>query len=273
MPEWQGDLFSGSGFPPPGSAEAGEEIPAAALEALDDDCLSAVLSGAGLAASLAIVAEIERRKSAAAIPALERLCRRFAGFGRDRIVPEQVAALRALVGIGGKEAREAVARLIAAAAVEGPGLTTAVEAAADLGSSLPAEHVVSLLRRDDPALRAAACRCLGRGSLSECVATLGDLLGDLHGGVRAAAACALGRMGRWEGRDVLLALLHRDPSAEVIDAIAQIANEDVIVALGRLARDGGARYATVIAALDDIDHPRATQLAAALRAAAPAREE
>ena len=53
---------------------------------------------------MALAAEAGRRRLAAAVPSLETLCRRFSGFGIDRMVPEQAAALQALAAIGGREA-------------------------------------------------------------------------------------------------------------------------------------------------------------------------
>jgi hypothetical protein len=265
MSERQGDLFAASGFAAPDRAAPDAEAVTVDWQALDDAALNAALEDAGIAASLAIIAEMGRRRSAGAIPALEHKCRRFAGFGREHVVPEQKAVLDALVAIGGRDAANATARLIAAEAVWGPGLRAAVAVAARLGASLPAGRAAALLRHDDPAVRAPACRCILERA-PECVPILIDLLGDLHETVRNAAACALGRLGRREGRDVLLGLLRTAPSAEVIDAVAAIADEDVIVALGRLGRDSPARYAAaVIGALDAIDHPRAARVAASLR--------
>jgi hypothetical protein len=156
----QGDLFSGHGFPVERNPLPAKENPAVAWSALDDRGLIAALPEAGVGDCLAIIAEIGRHKSVEAIPALERLCQRFAGFGRERIVPEQAAALDAFVMIGGREAAQAVARLVVGGVVQGPGLRKAVSAAATLGSSLPPEIVIPLLRHDDPDIRADACRCL-----------------------------------------------------------------------------------------------------------------
>src|SRR5882724_1592566 len=72
-----------------------------ASDTLDDDSLLAAIPDAGIRESVALVTEAGRRRLAAAIPVLEALCRRFAGFGADRIVPEQAAALDAFVKIGG----------------------------------------------------------------------------------------------------------------------------------------------------------------------------
>lgn len=273
MSDRQGDLFSGGGFPAERDAPLGDERPAVAWSALDDkDLVAALLPDADIAGCLAITTEIGRRKLAEAIPALERLCQRFVGFGLDRIVPEQAAALDTLATLGDREAAQAVARLIVRRAVQGPGLKKAVGAAADLGSSLPSEVVLALLRRDDPEIRADACRCVGRRYSPETVQTVLELLEDLHAGVREAAGCALGRMGRREARELLIGLVRQKPSAEVVDAIAPIADEECIVLLGRLARENSGLSAAVLDALDAIDHPRAESVAAALRETAPRAE-
>jgi hypothetical protein len=73
----------------------------------------------------------------AAVPALEALCRRFAGFGADRMVPEQAAAIDALARIAGSDAAKALARLIARKTVQGSCLQRAVTAAACLEAKLP----------------------------------------------------------------------------------------------------------------------------------------
>jgi hypothetical protein len=83
-----------------------------------------------------LAAEAGRRRLAAAVPSLETLCRRFSGFGIDRMVPEQAAALEALSAIGGREAARAVSRLIVRAVVQGPTLNLAVSTAARIGSAL-----------------------------------------------------------------------------------------------------------------------------------------
>src|SRR5262245_9336379 len=127
MPEHQLDLFSDF------RVEAEQPAPPAALRRvaadLDDPALITALAESSLAESQGLAAEVGRRQLAAAVPALETLCRRFAGFGASREVPEQVAALRSLALIGGHEAAEAVARLIDRAVVQGPGLVVALAAA------------------------------------------------------------------------------------------------------------------------------------------------
>lgn len=210
-----------------------------------------------------LAAEAGHRRLRSAVPALERICRRFAGFGVDQVVPEQVAALEALAATGGKDAARAVALLITRAVVQGPTLKTAVVAAARLGSELPTAAVLDLLHHSDPAVRADACRC-ARPS-PDLVPLLIDLLDDLNAGVGITAACALARMGRVEARPRLLDLLRTVPSPEVIAAIIDIADEECVVLLGRIARTMPDLAAPACAALEDIDHPQAARMIVAIK--------
>src|SRR6266850_2452519 len=132
------DLFSVSTGPPERDVAARTTEPVIACDTLDDDSLLAAIPNACIRESVALVTEAGRRRLAAAIPVLEGLCRRFAGFGADRIVPEQAAALDALVMIGGNDAARVVARLIDRRAVQGPSLRKAVSAAAGLRARLRA---------------------------------------------------------------------------------------------------------------------------------------
>jgi HEAT repeats len=237
--------------------------PVIACDALDDDSLLAAIPSAGMRETLALVAEAGRRRLPAAIPVLEALCRRFAGFGADRIVPEQAAALDALVLIGGSHAAQTLARLIAQRIVQGPCLRQAVAAAARLEAGLPLGAVMELLRHNEPQIRADACRCTRRWG--EVVPLACELLDDLHRDVRIGAACALGRMGRSEVRGLLVGYLREEPTAELIDAIAPIGDDECIVLLGRVARSMPHLSECAIEALHSTDRPRADGIIAALR--------
>jgi hypothetical protein len=100
-----------------------------AVADLDDEALIAAIPPANLGVHCSST-EAARRRLAAAIPALEALCRRFAGFGIDRVVTEQSAVLRALAVIGGRDAPQALSRLIARGVVQGPALGRVVAVAA-----------------------------------------------------------------------------------------------------------------------------------------------
>lgn len=265
MSDRQLDLFSATGGPER-TRPSHETRPVVAWDVLADESLVAALSDAGIADSLALAAEAGRRRLAAAIPALEALCRRFTGFGVDRIVPEQAAALDALVAVGGPDAARTIARVIAKGMVRGPCLQKAVAAAAGLGAKLSAATVLPLLQHDDPQIRADACRCAG--AWPQAVPLLRDLLDDLRSNVQVAAACALGRMGRTEGRALLARCLRAAPCAEVIDSIAPVADEDCVILLGRIARTDPGLSEPALDALERIDHFRAKEVAGAIRSRA-----
>jgi hypothetical protein len=253
------DLFAGSGEAPPAEPAAMERTPLDPARLSDTDLIAA-LPGARQAEASGLVAEAVRRRLPDAVPALEALCRRFAGFSRDREVTEQVAALRGLVSLNGGEV---VTRLIVAGAVDGPGLRVALEAAAELGCRLPADRVAASLCSDDPRVREAACRCARGGP--EVVKGLVDLLTELHGSVKHAAALALGRLGRREGHAVLVELLQTAPSQEVVGALAGIAEDDDWVRLGRTALRVRDLAKNVLAVLEESEDPRAMAVAEGVR--------
>ena len=160
-PEQQLNLFSAAGF------AVEQPLPQRlahhpAVGDLDDEALIAAIPTATLGDCTALAAEAARRRLAAAIPALEALCRRFTGFGIVRVVPEQSAALQALAVIGSRDAAQAVSLLIVREAVQGPTLCLAVTVAAQLHATLPVDVLRSLLRHADPDIRANACRCACR---------------------------------------------------------------------------------------------------------------
>jgi hypothetical protein len=138
MCEQQLDLFSSAGIQAERLLLLSMELrPAATV--LDDQALIAAIPDSNLADSIALATEAGRRRLAAAVPSLETLCRRFSGFGIDRMVPEQAAALQALAVISGREAAQVVSQLIVRGVVQGPALILAVSTAAQIGSTLPTD--------------------------------------------------------------------------------------------------------------------------------------
>jgi len=260
MSDQQLDLFSSSGIQAERPLPQRMELRPTPTS-LDDQALIAAIPESNLADSMALATEAGRRRLAAAIPSLETLCRRFSGFGIDRMVPEQAAALQALAVISGREAAQAVSRLIVRGVVQGPVLNLAVSIAARIGSALPADVLHSLLRHPNPAIRASVCGCARRRP--ELISLMIDLLEDLNQGVARSAACALGQIGRIEARPMLAKLLRQEPSEEVIDAVSSVADEECIVQLGRIARTQPA--------LSDaaLNVPRANAIATAIHSALP----
>jgi hypothetical protein len=256
------NLFSGGFVSPP---ERAESIGWAPIDPsrLSDTELIAALPGASQREVEGLTLEAVRRGLPNAVPALEALCRRFSGFGLDREVIEQTAALSGLAALGGAVAAQAVTRLIVAGAVRGPGQRAALEAACTLGCGLPPELLTVWLRDDDPRVREAACRCARAGPAV--MAALVDLLTDLRPPVTHAAALALGRLGRPEARAVLLRLLATAPSAAVIQALAGIADDDDWVRLGQTALRVPELAGVVLEALEESEAPRAVAVAAGVR--------
>lgn len=262
MTEHQLDLFSDAAvrMGPRSPQSTGQPVAAADM---DDAALIAAIPESSLADSSLLAAEAVRRRLGGAVPALAALCRRFAGFGADRIVPEQAAALRALAAIGSHEAALAVSEMICRTLVQGPTLVVAVAAAAQLHATLPADVLKSLLQHADPGIRAAACRCAR--PFPEVIALLLGLLDEHDRTVATSAACALGRLGRGDARPALKELLRNRPSKDVVESVSAIADEECMVLLGRLARTTPGLADAALDALESIDHPRASAVAAAIR--------
>src|ERR1700674_179348 len=266
MYEQQLDLFSSAGIQAERPLPKSMELRPTAT-ALDDQALIDAIPESNLADSIALATEAGRRRLAADVPSLETLCRRFSGFGIDRMVPEQAAALQALAAISGREAVEAVSQLIVRGVVQGPALNLAVSTAARIGSTLPADVLQSLLRHPDPGIRASVCGCARRRP--ELISVMIDLLEDLNQGVARSAACALGQIGRIEARPMLAKLLREEPSEEVIDAVSSIADEECLVQVGRIARTKPTLSDAALNALEGIDQPRANAIAIAIRNLVP----
>jgi len=262
MAEQQLDLFSdfGAWVARTHPRTSGPSIAAADI---DDNALVAAIAESCLADSSRLAAEAARRRLVAAVPALEALCRRFTGFGVERLVPEQVAALEGLAEIGGRDAADAVAQIIERGVVQGPTLRIAVNVAAQVHSALSATVLLSLLQSPDPCIRADACRCAR--PLPDVAARLVILLNDVDQTVARSAACALGQMGRVEARPTIKSLLRSTPSVDAIDAAASIADDECVVLLGRIARSGMGLADAALNALESIDDPRAAKIVAAVR--------
>jgi HEAT repeat protein len=251
----QGDLFDSGGWPSrdPAAMVAAPVPPNPKM--LDDTALVAAIPYVGQAACVALAAEVVERSLLAAVPALEDLCRRFQGFGRLHPVREQAIALETLAALGGAQANAAVSRLISDRIIEGPGLQTAFKAAVALKTRLPADIVSAALDDVEPATRALACRCAR--FWPKTVPRLTELLDDLHANVAGAAAVTLGEMGRREAMPHLKRLVQTTPSAEAVEALVEIADDDCFVFLGRIVERQANLRQMVCRALDGIDHPRA----------------
>jgi hypothetical protein len=234
-----------------------------APEGLSDGDLISAIPDATLGEASAMAAEAGKRRLSAAVPVLTSLCNRFVGYGAGVAVPEQIAALNALGAIGGQEAKHAVSRLIAKKIVQGPTLITALTVASQLDVVLPSDVSLNLLRDPTSSVRAATCGCVRAGH--EVITMLVSMIDDPDDEVALASACALGRMGRIEALGHLKRHLLKRPSRHIMEALARVADEEAIVFLARTGRARRELTDIVITALGEIESPRASDAAYALK--------
>ena len=239
----QFDLFDDR---PPPAPDAGPASRRPLPDTLSDDEILDLLPDAGMRDAVLLCGlVVERGLGDRALPALDRLWRRFRGFGRERSLPEQEALVAAL-------ARRA-----------------AWAAALEAGLRLPRGFALPLLCDADPEVRELAAR-LGRFGRPD-IAALEERIGDTHRPVRRAAAVALGWLGRASAKPVLLEELRRNPAGEIVNALSGIADDDVAVHLGRCAEAHPALAETVAAGLEEMGTVLSLRIARRIRAALAGR--
>jgi len=270
--ESQPDLFDERGLTEAGcvTVSAAPEVPPDAAS-LSDAALMALLPQATMSNVEALCSEVVSRGLVAAMPALESLWRRFAGFGMRVPLVEQRAVLSTLPRLEDPRACSALRGIVLSKGLPASLLPLAMRAAAEAALSLPAGLVGPLLAHEDAAVRAAAFALAPRAGVP--VELLREGLSDPSPPVRRLAAIAMGIAGDAAATAPLVAELARDPSKEVIEALTMIGDEDAIVHLGRCAGNRPALARTVLDALRDMDSPRAQRLVERLEAGGLARED
>ena len=234
---------------------------------LSDGALIAMLPQAGRANVEALTDEVVSRSLAEAVPALEALWRRFSGFGVKVPYLEQRAVLSTLVRLEGEAARAALRTIVLSRGLPASLLPAAARAAADAGLGLPAAFVAPLLAHEDDAVREPAYALAVRASIGS--DGLRDGLTDPSPVVRRLAAIAMGMRGDPEAREPLVDELERIPTAEVIEALSVIGDDDAIVYLGRCAENHPAFAEDVLDALRDVESAKAERLVSRLESARP----
>ena len=198
------DLFSGSGIAPVRRASPATTSPGPSPAERDDAALLAAIPASHLSDGPALAAEAGRRGLHAAIPMLEAYCRRFAGFGARRILPEQVAAW-----MRSRRSADLMRHTAWRGSSADPGCGS------DTGRRSGGRRAPRIAFASGHRAYAAASRrsCdpgdapAGTVGGSQVIATLTDLLGDLHRGVsvEAAARWAPGAPGGRAAAQVRLA--------------------------------------------------------------------
>jgi len=265
-PPSQLDLFADRGrVTPCHSPKPMGSLAAVSAETLTDEELLALVPEAGPPSVEAVCSQLVSRSLETAVPALEVLWRRFAGFGIERPLREQLAVVDTLARLGGTEAHAALRRIVLSNALPASLLPAALRAAAQAGLALPAGFVGPLLDHGDIAIREAAFALAARANVP--AHRLREGLSDRSAANRRAAAVALGLRGDAGARQPLYDELARLPSMEVIEAITAIWDDDAIVHLGRCARRNPQLAGAVLDALRDIGSPRAETVASNLESA------
>ena len=232
---------------------------AAPVEMLSDDDLLESIQKAGPLSINVVCSEIVSRSLEAAVPALEALWERFAGFGVEKPLREQLAVLYTLARLGGMDARSTLRGIVLSKGLPASLLPAASQAAASAGLALPAAFVGPLLDHEDAEVRGAAFVLAARTDVR--TDRLREGLFDRSAANRRAAAIALGLRGDASARQPLQNVLARYPSTEVIEAIAAVSDDDAIVHLGRCARRHPRLAGAVVDALREIATPRAHTVA------------
>ena len=233
-----------------------------ALKALPDSELVKRVAHANLAIVDTLADEIVARSLTAAVPALERLWRRFHGFGINLPFREQSAVLETLSRLEGPEAYSALRRIALGPGVPDSLLPAVLRAAADKRLDLPASFVEEFLVHQDSEIREPAFALAHAANVS--VLRLREGLSDRLDSIRRDAAVALAFRGDASGRDVLITVLAHAPSVELIDALGAICDEEAIVELGRCAMRFPEFAPQVVAILRELESPKAQRLVARL---------
>ena len=255
------DLFAERGGVEPRHSPqtAASSAPAPAVDTLSDDDLVELIPNAGPSNVETVCSEVVSRSLQTAVPALEALWRRFSGFGIEKPLPEQLAVVDTLARLGGAEARSALRRIVLSKGLPASLLPAALRAAVSAGLALPAPFVDPLLDHEDAAVRAAAFTLAASANVP--ADRLHASLSDRSAANRRAAAVALGLRGDSRARQPLFDELERSPSAEIIEAVAAVWDDDAIVRLGRCARRHARLAGAVLDALREIGSPRAEVVA------------
>ena len=243
-------------FGPTGRNPAPALPPDEAPAALTDDAVLQGLRAAFGERRRALAEEAGRRQLSAAIPSLVIAA-------RPRDTDTQIAALRALENIGGEDAAAAVVKLMQSQVVTREALNVGIVVAENMGCRLGAGGLEPLAEADEPEVRLALCHCLKPGP--EAVELLRVLVRDSVREVALLAARTLALRGLPDGIVPLVEALRSAPMPEDIDAVACIADESLMVELGKTARANPALAPMIIDALEGMEGPQAGLVAGGLR--------
>ncbi|MDP3961880.1 MAG: hypothetical protein Q8Q26_17765 [Pseudorhodobacter sp.] len=215
--------------------------------------------GATMADVSAIGEEILRRRTEGWSQAALGLWDRFLGFGTAKPMLEQVVVLNLVQHTAAAAVLRDLLRRGQIAECLDPYLLLA---AAACRIALPTTTVLRGLSHRHSDVRRAAVQVAIPSDVS--IEHLHPYLADPAREVRRATATALAEAGETLARDSLLFEMRVQPDRAGLEALSFVADEDVVIRLGQIARQHPAWCRIIIEVLQTIDHPRAERVAASL---------
>ena len=206
---------------------------------------------------------VKRSLGDRALPSLEALWQRFRGFGNERPEPEQTAVIETLVKLGTARARATLSAIVTAGDLPPPLLPSTLAAALAVSLKLPATFVSPLLAHADPKIRELAARLSGFGQPD--TGALEACLDDPQPAMQRAAAIVLGQFGCAGAKSTLLNELQLIPTGDIVEALSAIADDDVIVHLGRCAESHPALACRIATELEEMETPLSLKVACRIR--------
>jgi len=256
VPE-QWDLFGERGSEYGGTAS---EEPGIDPQALDDQELIELVPKANLSNIHALCSQITARNlKDAAVPGLVALWCRFKGFGIARALPEQRLALQTLGEIGTPVAKAAISKILAADDLPDSLLPIVLQAATTVTLSLPLGQITRWLEHDFPIVRALAFTLIQTANPPVHILETG--LTDPDTSVRRAALVTTGNLGHHIAKPGLLAEFSKNPTGQIVRALLAIADEEIIVRVGRFAEENQSLQGFIVSELTSMDDLKATKIA------------
>jgi len=255
------DLFDGPASCPqmPAAAPVAAPIPPSDIASLSDLELLAGFADATMADVSAIGEEILRRRTEGWSQAALGLWDRFLGFGTAKPMLEQVVVLNLVQHTAAAAVlRDLLRRGQIAECLD----SYLLLAAAACRIALPTTTVLRGLSHRQSDVRRAAVQVAISSDVS--IEHLHPYLADPAREVRRATATTLAEAGETVARDPLLFEMRVQPDRAGLEALSFVADEDVVIRLGQIARQHPAWCGIIIEVLQTIDHPRAERVAASL---------
>ncbi|MDE0524747.1 MAG: hypothetical protein OXH79_22660 [Boseongicola sp.] len=251
-------------MPTQGSIECHRPVPE--VEGLDDQEIIERIPAASVSQVQALCDQVlERGIGDNAVPALEALWKRFFGFGINGPLREQRSALETLAKVGTPLSRQAVARIIDARDLTDALLPLALECATEANLALSGQSVTRWLEDGRSDVRESAFVLARNCTPPVPKHELEKGLMDPEGSVRRSCLTTMGQFGNGRAKPGLLEELEKDPTSEIVTALAGLLDDDIITRLGRCAMKHGRLRGQIAEELESSGEPRALKLVARLK--------